>query len=170
MSLNIFRKDKEKTKEKAEGNGPYWCLRQQVLELKPLAELLSGDKNSHPVYASVVDMDMGDTVVSLACAADGTTSLYFSTGGGQIGLGQKYEAVRMATIAFLQSSEQVLDKLTTSKEYPLPTDKKHIVYLVTERAVYKQEFEMDKVETYSRELKFLNFLYQNVLKEIGAAK
>ena len=63
-------------------------LRQQVLEMKPSAELF-GDENSHLVYASIVDMHMGDSVVSLACVADGTTSLYFSTGGGQIGSGSK---------------------------------------------------------------------------------
>lgn len=118
----------------------------------------------------IVDMDMGNAVVTLACVADGTTSLYISTGGGQLGLGQAHEAVRAAATAFLFSSEQVFDKLTPTKVYPLPTRKKHIVYLITEENIYTQELDMTQVNTYPRELQFLNFLYQNVITKIGEAK
>src|SRR5258708_14763878 len=42
-------------------------------------------------------------VATLACFADGTTSLYFSTGGGMLGAGQ-HESVRAAASAFLATA------------------------------------------------------------------
>lgn len=158
-----------KSKDASDKHTPYAGLRQQILDLKPSPELKAAMQD-HPVYAGIVDMDMGNSIVTLACVADGTTSLYFSTGGGQLGLGQAHEAVRTATTAFLASSEQVLDKMTPTKTFPLPTRKKHIVYLITEDTIYSQELNMNDVNTYPRELQFLNFLYQNVLMRIGETK
>jgi hypothetical protein len=163
--MDLFKK----RKKESENLSIYSGLRQQVLDLKPSPELRVA-MNGHPVYASIVDMDLGNGIVTLACVADGTTSLYFSSGGGQLGLGQAHEAVRSATTAFLSSSEQVLDKLTPTKVFPLPTHKKHMVYLITEQNIYSQEFDMEKVDTYPRELQFLNFLYQNVISKIGETK
>jgi len=163
--MSIFKR----SSAKSENSNPYSGLRQQILDLKPSPEMRIA-MNEHPVYAAIVDMDMGNAVVTLACVADGTTSLYISTGGGQLGLGQAHEAVRAAATAFLFSSEQVLDKLTPTKVYPLPTRKKHIVYLITEENIYTQELDMTQVNTYPRELQFLNFLYQNVINKIREAK
>lgn len=163
--MGIFRK----STPKPNNPDPYSDLRRQILDLKPSPELRNA-MDSHLVYAAIVDMDMGNAIISLACVADGTTSLYYSTGGGQIGLGHANEAVRNAARAFLFSSEQVLDKLVPTKVYPLPTNDKHIVYLITEKNVYMHEFEMEKLDTTPREIQFLNFLYQNVLSKIGEAK
>jgi len=147
-------------------DNPYSGLRQQVFDIKQTQEIAEA-MEGHPVFAAIVDMDMEDVIVSLACVADGTTSLYFSDGGGQLGLGQADENIRMATVAFLRSAEQVLEKMEKTEEYPLPRDGRHIVYLKTSDGVYKQEFNMKTVDEESRELQFLNLLYQNVLEKIG---
>lgn len=147
----------------------YIDLRQQLLNSKPTIEVRN-NMNGHPVYAAIVDMEIGNDIVSLACFVDGTTSLYYSKGGGQLGLGQAYNTVRTATIAFLHSSEQILDKLSISKTFPLPTKNKNIVYLVTENAIYSQVFDMSKLNSYPNDLKFLDFLYQNVIRAIREAQ
>ena len=49
--------------------------------------------------------------VTLFALSDGTTSLYFSNGGGVIG-GQGYEAVRRANEAFLNQANHSLQHLT----------------------------------------------------------
>lgn len=51
---------------------------------------------------------MGGALVTLAAVADGTTSLYFSTGGGVIG-GGEHESVRAANRKLLAFIETGLD-------------------------------------------------------------
>ncbi|HEX9483399.1 MAG TPA: hypothetical protein VF929_02420 [Gemmatimonadaceae bacterium] len=58
-------------------------------------------------------------VATLACFADGTTSLYFSTGGGMLGAGQ-HESVRAAASAFLATATRDAALLVEANEHPLP--------------------------------------------------
>jgi hypothetical protein len=66
-------------------------------------------------------MEMGlDTgTASLVAVADGTTSLYLSTGGGVIG-GAGHQAVRGVSEAFLDAAEAHLDRLEAISEALLP--------------------------------------------------
>ena len=150
-------------REKGEKVNPSVELRQIMLHLKPHDIHATVDYNL--VYAAIVDMAMEDRTISLVCVVDGTTSLYISTGGGQVGIGE-IDEVGKATIAFLHSSEQVLDKLTAVSEFPYPEDKKHIVYLVTTSGVFSQEFDVEEIGKYPKELQYLHSLYQNVLTKI----
>ena len=159
--MEQFDNEKEKTDE-----NPYEGLRQQVLGIKQSQELQEAS-GEHQVFAAIVDMDMDKAIVSLACIADGTTSLYFSNGGGQLGLGHADEEIRKASLAFLNSAEQVLDIMDEVYEYPLPQNGKHFVYLITSDGVYRQELDMGTIDCESKEKRFLNFLYQNVLSKIG---
>lgn len=150
----------------SEESNNYFELRQQILNCKLTPELTkTADK--YPVYAAVVDMDLEQAVVSLACVADGTVSLYVSNGTSQLGLGHAHKSVRNAAAAFLCSSGNLLNSLEVAYEYPLPADRMHTVYLVTRHGIYKQDLDMRDVANYPMELKFLNFLYQNLLAEIG---
>ena len=159
--MGQFDNEKGKTEENL-----YEGLRQQVLCIKQSQELQEAS-GAHPIFAAIVDMDMDKTIVSLACIADGTTSLYFSNGGGQLGLGHADEEIRKASLTFLNSAEQVLDIMDKVDEYPLPQNGKHFVYLITSDGVYRQELDMETIDGESKENRFLNFLYQNVLLKIG---
>ena len=152
--------------KKDKRDNPYIGLRQQVFTLKKTQEMETS-LEGHPIFAAVVDMDMGSAIVSLICVADGTTSLYFSNGGGQMGLGHADEKIRTASIAFLRSADQVLEIMDKTEEYPLPQNGKHLVYLLTSDGLYKKELDMKTVDEESKEIRFLNFLYQNVLSKIG---
>src|SRR5260221_1885309 len=57
-------------------------------------------------------------VATLACFADGTTSLYFSTGGGMLGAGQ-HESVRAAASAILAAAARDAAPLVQANEHPL---------------------------------------------------
>jgi hypothetical protein len=150
-------------------DNPYEGLRQQVLDSKPdenLKLLMEG----RPIYAAIVDMDMGKAIATLACFIDGTTSLYFSNGGGELGLGQAHEEVRNATVAFLRSSEQILDNIEVANDFALPVEGKHSVYLISENIIYKYEIDLKTIESESKEINFLFFLYNNVLNKIRETK
>ena len=145
---------------------PYYGLRRQVLDIKQPPFTLT---NNHSVVAAIVDMDMDEAVASLACVADGTVSLYFSTGGGQLGLGSADEGIRTAALAFLNGSAQFLDQMEMVQDYPLPQNNKHFVYIVAKDGVYRRELDMETIDTASKEMRLLNDLYQNVLDKILSA-
>jgi hypothetical protein len=150
---------------KSKPNENYLGLRQQVLNLKPSDIGVTLD-NEQQVYAAVVDMPINKNIASLICVFDGTVSLYYSNGGGMIGLGQKFDEVRKAGGSFLFSARQVLSKFDKVNKFPLPDGNKANVYLLTMNFIYKTSFDMSKVDSCSKEVSFINFLIQNVINKI----
>jgi len=75
-----------------------------------------------------------EAVATLVAFADGTTSLYFSSGGGTIGAGE-HATVRMASEEFLRIAGDHVDKFTPTKEYPLPQQGRVRFYVHTRDGV-----------------------------------
>src|SRR4051794_11010734 len=69
-------------------------------------------------------------VVTLVGLADGTTSLYFSNGGGILGSGG-HPPVAAATRGWLESVEQFRATMTPTHEFPFPTQGRVRFYLLT---------------------------------------
>jgi hypothetical protein len=74
-----------------------------------------------PVVALVMDSGMSNAVATLVGVADGTTSLYYSTGGGVIGAGTRHD-VAAATHRWLQTGGQLLAQLSPIEDAPLPAE------------------------------------------------
>jgi hypothetical protein len=91
---------------------PYLDLRQKILELGP-------DVVDAPLRAAALEIGMAGGVATIVCVADGTTSMYTSTGGGYLGMG-RHEPVRRANAAFLAVVAAHLDSLTAVPDVPLP--------------------------------------------------
>jgi len=72
-----------------------------------------------PVVALLMDSGMANAVATLVGVADGTTSLYYSTGGGVIGAGARHD-VAAATHRWIQTGAQLLGQLSPIDEAPLP--------------------------------------------------
>lgn len=84
-----------------------------------------------------------DAVVTLAAIADGTVSLYFSNGGGMIGLGE-HEEVRKVSNDFISLSEQFITNAKLTSAFPLPGKYNTIFYFLTFDGVYiTEELEED---------------------------
>jgi hypothetical protein len=56
---------------------------------------------------------------TLVCLADGTTSLYYSTGGGMLGSGE-YSPVAEASKALIMQAESHLQDMVSNNVFPLP--------------------------------------------------
>jgi hypothetical protein len=74
-----------------------------------------------PVIALLMESGMPSAVATLAGVADGTTSLYYSTGGGVIGAGNR-DDIATATRRWLQASGQFLEHLSPIEDPQLPAD------------------------------------------------
>jgi hypothetical protein len=95
----------------------YVGLRGQVLGL-PAVEV-AGLPEERQLLAAVMDMAVGDAVATLVGVADGSTSMYFSTGGGVIGAGQ-HDAVRTATERWLEACIASAEPFAPVIDPPLP--------------------------------------------------
>lgn len=111
----------------------YDGLRQQILTLDP-ASLHLAPSVEHPhVYGGLMEMGVGGDSVSLVVVADGTTSFYWSTGGGIIGAGF-HETVKGPSRGFLAALERHVDQLGADPSGATPTaDMIHLRALTFDR-------------------------------------
>jgi hypothetical protein len=100
----------------AAADNPYHALREQVLTLK--AEVLEPPAPGR-ILGVVMETGYKEAVVTLVAIADGTVSLYFSNGGGMIGLGG-HEGPRAAGLRLISAAGSFLGSLTPAKAHPLP--------------------------------------------------
>jgi len=97
----------------------YLQLRNRILSLNPTEAGLS-PSNAAP-HAWGVLMETGYPVgyASVISLADGTTSLYYSTGGGMLGSGE-YTPVAEASKTLVAQAENHLQYVSLVNEFPLP--------------------------------------------------
>jgi hypothetical protein len=96
----------------------YSQLRQRVLELTP--DQL-GDDAGAPLLALLMETGYQEAAATLVAVADGTTSLYFSNGGGMIGAGE-HAPVREANRRFLETARSFLAQLSEVSDLSPPSD------------------------------------------------
>jgi hypothetical protein len=85
----------------------------------------------HPtVFGILMETGYSDAVATLAVFAEGSTSLYFSTGGGIIGAGE-HDSVRATHAPFFAEAEARLGVFTKTSDTPLPSDGRVRFYLRT---------------------------------------
>src|SRR5438128_2381290 len=87
-----------------------------------------------PAWGTLMETGYDSATVTLFALSDGTTSLYFSNGGGVIG-GQAHEAVRRANEAFLNQANQSLEHLERCDKYPIPEAAHTIFYVLTDSGI-----------------------------------
>ena len=111
----------------------YSDLRKQVLSLTK--DQLGIDS---PVLAVLMETRYPDGVATLIAVADGTSSLYFSNGGGIIGTGE-YKKVHDSSVTLVNIAEKNIDKLLLTKDFPLPKNGNTRFYVVTPSGIYTNE-------------------------------
>jgi len=116
----MFRKRRQETQQPAGEASVFAGLRNQILSLDPASIGLRPTTDRPRVWGALMDMGRpNDTWATIVALADGTTSMYTSTGGGIIGAGTR-PAVAAASTAWLSTIERHLDLLPEATESPLP--------------------------------------------------
>jgi hypothetical protein len=96
----------------------YPHLRQQVFSIKP-ADIGVSAQPGNRVWGIVMETGYPDGVATVVALSDGTVSLYFSGGGGMIGLGE-HDGPRRAAKELISSSPRYLDQAARTTTFPLP--------------------------------------------------
>ena len=165
-----FKKNKEKPNEDKGGQAPtpadmYHELRTMALSIKA-SQIGVEPGNEHPVYGAVIDMVFGEATATMISMLDGTVSLYYSSGGGIIGVGERYGEVREHSFILLANAVQLLEYFSVTEDYSLPEEENScFAFFLTEDGVYKADFHMDRDDE-GEEYNFLNHLIQNLLTSI----
>jgi hypothetical protein len=115
-------------------------LRRRALESTPDSLGLSVGENEP--YGAVMDMGIGDSVVTLACFADGDAGLYYQTGGGMKG-GGAHENVRKAAKELVGLAEKALPKLSPSNGQALPEPGRVQFFVLTPRGAFSADVDRE---------------------------
>jgi hypothetical protein len=119
-----FRKPKNPKPADASRN-----LREQALTITPQEAGISRS-GTRRVWSVIMETGYPEAVVTLMTSADGTTSLYFSTGGGVIG-GGGHQTVKTAAMRLVESADAFLPSFSPVSEYPSPDKGRVRFYLRT---------------------------------------
>lgn len=140
-------------------------LRTMVLNLNPKDIGLTKENFPHPVYALVMETGFPEGSFTLSSVADGSTSLYFSNGGGIIG-GGEHEDVRKASNYLLSGAQHFYDKAKKVAEFPKPDAGNVIFYFVAFDGVRSYVASEDDLGNEKDELSSLFFAAHNVITEL----
>ena len=115
----------------------YTDLRQMVFGVTPNELGLTTSKFPR-VWGVLMETGYKDAVATLVSLGDGTVSLYFSNGGGYIGLGQ-HPGPREASDALIVDASNFISQASLVKSYPLPSEGNTRFYFMTFDGIYSVE-------------------------------
>lgn len=123
---------------------------------------------SGPVWALIMETGSSGAVVTLVTIADGTVSMYFSSGGGIIGAGS-HESVRSASDALLAFAPSFLPYAQRAKDFPMPSDGNTRFYFLTFNGIFAAEADTNELGGLRAPLSPLFYKAQAVITEMRLA-
>lgn len=145
----------------------YVLLRNIVFTTKPDAIGVVVPTNPEDVWGLVMETGYPEAVATLVALADGSVSLYFSSGGGMIGMGS-YEGPQRAAQALLALAPQFRKHCEATTKFPLP-QKGHVrFYLLTHQAALTAEAGEDDLGNDRNPLSPLFHRAQHLITEVRA--
>jgi hypothetical protein len=105
-------------------------LRSMVFAVKPADIGLDPMTHVNRVWGVVMETGLDTGFYTLVVLADGTTSLYFSTGGGVIGAGER-ASVRREGSKFLTIAEKSVSAASPASSHPPPAVGQTTFYFLT---------------------------------------
>lgn len=137
-------------------------LRAMVLNLNPKDVGITKDNFPYSVFAIVMEVGVAKGSYTLSSIADGSTSLYFSTGGGIIG-GGEHKNVYEASMHLLSGAEHFHHLAKSVTSFPKPTEGNVIFYFITFDGVKSYQVKEEDLGNRNDDLSGLFFAAHNVI-------
>lgn len=112
----------------------YSTFREQALSIKRTVAGIPAPPPDAPVWGILMETGYPEGTASLFTLSDGTTSLYFSSGGRIIG-GHSHENVRQANADFIKTANQFYQQMTSCESFPAPETGRTIFYALTDSGI-----------------------------------
>lgn len=120
----------------------YMNLRQRAFNTSPDSLGPSADIKAHEAYGLLMEMGISNSVITLACFADGEAGLYYQTGGGMIG-GGAHENVRRVAREFLGLAHDALPSMSPATDQALPEAGRVRFYALTPEGLLMAEMDRE---------------------------
>lgn len=143
----------------------YVSLRGRILHTNPAEVGIEPSASLPHVWGFVMDLGVSRGVATLVCVADGTTSLYFSSGGGQLG-GGALPQVASASLAVLDVLERFVDDMPRAADDALPGPGTVVLRALTYDGVRAVEAPQRALETSKHPLWTVYAAAQDVITEL----
>ena len=141
---------------------PYAQLRARALYLDPASLRL--ERTPSGLFGLVVEMGFAEGAATLVAIADGTVSIYFSNGGGVIGVGSQL-GPRRAAEALLDEAPRFLKRAEPANAFPPPEPERVRFWFLTFDGVQGAEAGEEELSG-THPLSRLYSLAQDLLTEI----
>ena len=140
-------------------------LRRQILDLDPAEAGLDRFSAGRRVWGALLETGYPSATATLVALADGTTSLYLSTGGGIIG-GGAHARVAAATRSFLTAVEDHLGLLSPDADSDVPVAGRVIIRALTYQGRYRADAPEDDLGHGRHPLSAVFYAGHGVLTEL----
>lgn len=121
----------------------YANLRKRAFLTTPQNLGPAGDVKEDEAFGVVMEMGISDSVLTLACFADGDAGLYYQSGGGMKG-GGAHENVRKAAKDFVALAQKAIPRMTkVSGEPPLPESGRVCFYALTPKGLVTTQIDRE---------------------------
>jgi hypothetical protein len=155
----VARKAKETPAE------TFMRLRQEAIETPAASLGLAGELKPNEPYGILMEMGVPNSVVTLACFANGDARLYYKTGGGMVG-GISHEKVRKAAQEFSSLARKALPRMSRVTSYPVPGEDRVRFYVLTPRGVFTTQTDREALGEPGNELAPLFYSGQEVVTQM----
>ncbi|HBL30421.1 MAG TPA: hypothetical protein DD490_26600 [Acidobacteria bacterium] len=143
----------------------YANLRKRAFETSPQSLGQAGDVKEDEAYAFIMEMGIADTVLTLACFADGDAGLYYQSGGGMKG-GGAHENIRKAAKALMALVPKALPQMAPSTAQPLPEPGQVFFHALTPRGTLTAQTDRESLVDTENPLGALFFSGQEVVAQM----
>ena len=106
-------------------------------------------------------------LATVVAVADGSASLYWGSGGGQIG-GQSHESVRNAALKTVKIAGEMQPQMRLTKDFPLPEHAGVIFYAVTDAGVFTASATEEEMRTHRSPFSKLGDAVQEIISAYRA--
>lgn len=160
--VSVFAKRQQRRSSTANPAEVAAELREMVFLTDP--EKLGISITPGQAWGVVMDTCYPKAVATVVSMADGSASIYISSGGGHIG-GRGQPAVREAAVAFVHSATANLGKLKPASQHPLPAVGQTRFYVLTPEGLFSAEAVEKELGENRHELSPLFFAGQEVITQ-----
>lgn len=143
----------------------YAGLRSMVLEgTRSNFGLGPGSSPTQP-FAVVTDWGNAEGTTTIVAVADGSASVYPSSGAGAIGGGQAHASIREAALKTIELAAAAQPRMHATTQYPLPSRGQVSFYVVTDSGVFAATASQEDVSGGRSPFSGLGSAAQNIVAE-----
>jgi hypothetical protein len=149
----------------SQAKNPYLGLRSQVFELKREKIGLAAPAKRTEPWAAVMEWGVTNGTAIVVAIADGTASIYLSSGGGSIGGGQSHDSIRKAAQKMVSVAAEFQPQMQAMDTYPLPQRGQVTFYVLTDAGVFTANTPQEELSSHRHPLSKLGDAAQEIITQ-----